>query len=116
MEVPEHGLSPAFLWLYGSTLHDFQPGAESLLWVDTVNYILGNFKTVDEVRATFTKEGSGSLKVEGIVPTRGKGACRSISTGCPSARRPGRKAVSGLGMLGNRGFPNIPRPDTASAP
>ena len=63
----EHGLSAAFLWLYGSKLPEFEADPDALLWVDTVNYILGNFKTVEEVRAAFSaKEVTGSLKVGGL--------------------------------------------------
>jgi hypothetical protein len=50
----EEGLSAAFLWLDGSRYPDFNGGTKQLLWVDVVNYILGRFKTVEEVNHALT--------------------------------------------------------------
>ncbi len=50
----EHGLSAAFLWLEGSFYPIYRGGARGLLFADTVNYILGNFVTVDEVYAALS--------------------------------------------------------------
>jgi penicillin V acylase-like amidase (Ntn superfamily) len=57
----EKGLSASFLWLDGSELKPWYdiPKEEDkdkrLLWIHTVNYILGNFKTVAEVEEALSE-------------------------------------------------------------
>jgi choloylglycine hydrolase len=51
----EHGLSAAFLWLWATEYPGLPRRAEnSLSIVDTVAYILGNFKSVAEVKSALT--------------------------------------------------------------
>lgn len=57
----EQGLSASFLWLQGSSLPPFgqtKPKNERLLWVHTVTYILGKFKTVEEVERALSDPAS----------------------------------------------------------
>ena len=63
----EYGLSAAFLWLDGSIYPRWTSGPEQLLWLDTVNYILGNFKTVAEVNNALTNSASPDfVKIGGV--------------------------------------------------
>jgi penicillin V acylase-like amidase (Ntn superfamily) len=55
----EYGLSASFLWLTDSSLPTFENGSpkdKRLLWVHTVNYILGKFKTVAEVELALSDQ------------------------------------------------------------
>ena len=57
----EHGLSASFLWLTGTSLlqwEDKTPKSNQLLWIHTVDYILGKFQTVAEVRKSLSDPNS----------------------------------------------------------
>jgi penicillin V acylase-like amidase (Ntn superfamily) len=58
----EQGLSASFLWLQGASLLPFEQTTKPeeigkrLLWFHTVDYILGKFKTVAEVKAALSDD------------------------------------------------------------